>query len=113
MKTNSFSVFLSNTFLIMNLPILLFGVGGTEIIFIIFIIVLLFGADKVPEIARGLAKGIKTVKNATTDITSEITRSAEEQFNESGGEEIKKEIKSVKEDIEEISGTIKRKNPFS
>lgn len=96
----------------MNLPVLLFGIGGTEIIFIIFIVVLLFGADKVPEIARGLAKGIRMVKNATNDITSEITRSAEEQFDESGGEDIKNEINKVKEDIEEITGTIKRQNPF-
>jgi len=96
----------------MNLPILLFGIGGTEIIFIIFIVVLLFGADKVPEIARGLARGIRMVKDATNDITTEITRSAEEQFDESGGKEIKEEINKVKEDIEDITGTIKRKNPF-
>lgn len=96
----------------MNLPGLLFGFGGTELIFIIFIVVLLFGADKVPEIARGLAKGIKTVKNATNDITTEITQSAEEQFDESGGKEIKENVKKVKEDIEDITGTIKRKKPF-
>lgn len=93
-------------------PVLFFGIGGSEIIFIIFIVVLLFGADKVPEIARGLAKGIKMVRNATNDIKDEITRSAEKEFDKSGGKEIKEEIKKVKEDIEDITGTIKRKNPF-
>lgn len=93
-------------------PSLLFGIGGSEMLFIVFVFVLLFGADKVPEIARGLGKGIKMVKNATNDIKDEITRSAEKQFDESGGQELKDEINKVKEDIEEITGTIKRRNPF-
>lgn len=96
----------------MTSPALLFGIGGSEMIFIVFIVVLLFGADKVPEIARGLGKGIRMIKNATTDIQSEITKSAEDHFDKSGGKEMKEEIKKVKEDIEEITGTIKRKNPF-
>lgn len=56
----------------------MFGIGGSEIIFIILIVVMLFGADKVPEIARTLGKGMAQLKNATNDIKSEIHRSAEE-----------------------------------
>ena len=56
----------------------MFGIGGSEIIFIIFIFLMLFGADKVPEIARSLGKGMAQLKNATNDIKSEIQRSAEE-----------------------------------
>lgn len=56
----------------------MFGIGGSEIFVIILIAIMLFGADKVPEIARTLAKGITQLKSATDDIKSEITRSAEE-----------------------------------
>lgn len=91
----------------MILPVLF--IGGTEIAFIVFVVIIIFGADKVPEIARGLAKGLKMVRNATNDIKSEITKSAEEQFEKNGGEDIKEEINKVKEDIDEITGSIKRK----
>lgn len=91
----------------MQLPILF--IGGSEVIFIVLIVVLIFGADKVPEIARGLAKGMRMIKDATNDIKTEITKTAEEEFEKSGSG-IKDEIKKVKEDIEDITGSIKRKN---
>lgn len=85
-------------------------ISGTEIAFIIFIVVMLFGAEKIPEIARGLAKGMKMIRNATNDIKTEITRSVEDQFDEKGGKDIKDEIDKVKKDIEDITGTIKRRH---
>lgn len=91
----------------MQLPILF--IGGSEVIFIVLIVVLIFGADKVPEIARGLAKGMRMIKDATNDIKTEITKTAEEEFEKSGSG-IKEDIKKVKEDIEDITGSIKRKN---
>lgn len=90
----------------MVLPVLF--IGGTEILFVIFIVVVVFGADKVPEIARGLAKGMKMLRNATNDIKTEITKSAEEHYDESGGKEIKEEVDKVKEDIKDVTGSIKR-----
>lgn len=92
----------------MAFPFLL--IGGSEIIFIVFVVVILFGADKVPEIAKGLAKGMKMIRNATNDIKDEITKSAEQEFEKNGAGSIKEELKKVKEDIEEITGTIKRKH---
>ena len=56
----------------------MFGIGGSELIFIILIAIMLFGADKIPEIARTMGKGIAQLKNATDDIKSEITKSAKE-----------------------------------
>lgn len=85
-------------------------IGGSEIIFIVFVVVLIFGADKVPEIARGLAKAMKMIRNATNDIKTEITLSAEEELKKSGASDIKEEYQKVKEDIEEITGSVKRKN---
>ena len=54
--------------------ILLFGMpGGAELFFIVLIIIMLFGSKKIPELARGLGKGIREIKNATGEIQREIT----------------------------------------
>ena len=52
-------------------------ISGPEIFVILLIVVMLFGADKLPEIARGLGKGMRQVKDATNDIKREIKNSAE------------------------------------
>ena len=52
-------------------------ISGAEIGFIIFIVVLLFGADKIPEFAKGMAKGINNIKHATNEIKNEINNSKE------------------------------------
>ncbi len=51
----------------------MFGIGGGELVFIMFIALMLFGSDKIPEIARTMGKAIAQVKNATNDIKGEIT----------------------------------------
>ena len=86
-------------------------VSGAEIAFIVFILVMVFGADKIPEIAKGLGKGMRSIKNATNDIKSEVMRSADKTGTEtkSMGANVKKEIDKVKEDIEEITGSVKRR----
>ena len=55
----------------------MFGIGGGELIFIMFVVLMLFGSDKVPEIARTMGKAIAQLKNATNDIKSEIQKGAE------------------------------------
>lgn len=55
----------------------MFGIGGGELIFILFIILMLFGSDKVPEIARTMGKAMAQIKNATNDIKSEIQKGVE------------------------------------
>ena len=54
-------------------------IGGPEIFVILLIVVMVFGADKIPEIARGLGKGIRQVKDATNEIKKEINDSAKNQ----------------------------------
>lgn len=56
----------------------MFGIGGGELIFIIFIILMLFGSDKVPEMARTMGKAMAQLKNATNDIKYEIQKGAED-----------------------------------
>lgn len=85
-------------------------ISMAEIGFILFIVLLVFGADKVPEIARGMGKIIREVKNATNDIKSEIVKSAErEGIDIDITKDVQKEVDKVKEDIEEITGPVKRK----
>jgi len=55
----------------------MFGIGGGELFFILIIALMLFGSDKIPVIARNLGKGMAQLKNATNEIKSEITKSAE------------------------------------
>lgn len=95
-------------------------ISGGEIAVIIFVILLVFGADKVPEIARTAGKAMKSIREATDDIKYEITK--ESYKVKDTGVDLKKEVEeqtkslqehgdSIKEDIEETIGPIKRKFP--
>lgn len=113
----------------------MFGIGGGELVFILFIVLMLFGSDKVPEIARTMGKAMAQLKNATNDIKSEIQKGAEAngldskaltditgninaQINEAKANvmgdspnllgDTATEINKVKEDIDSISGPVKR-----
>lgn len=48
-------------------------VGGWEIILILAVVLILFGAKKLPELAKGLGQGIKEFKKATKEVTDEVT----------------------------------------
>jgi sec-independent protein translocase protein TatA len=50
----------------------MFGMGPTELIIIMFIILILFGAKKLPELAQGLGKGIREFKRASSEIQDEL-----------------------------------------
>ena len=92
----------------MKLPFLF--IGGPELFIIILIVVMLFGADKIPEIARGLGKGMRQVKDATNDIKREINRTAEKQGIDTNIiSDINKEVQDVKDNIDDLTGPIKRK----
>lgn len=85
-------------------------ISGAEIGFILFVILLVFGADKVPEIARGMGKAMRQIKDATNDIKSEITKGAEKQgIDIDITKDVQKQIDQVKEDVDEVTGPIKRK----
>lgn len=91
----------------MIVPILF--IGGPEIFVIILLVVMLFGADKIPEIARGLGKGMRQVKDATNDIKREINESAKTKGIETDiVKDINEEINQVKDSIDDLTGPIKR-----
>jgi sec-independent protein translocase protein TatA len=70
--------------------LLFLGLGAQEVIVILFIVLLMFGSKKLPELARGLGKGIREFKDATGDIQNEIRK---------GMHEVEKPIREVEKDI--------------
>jgi sec-independent protein translocase protein TatA len=75
--------------------LLFLNIGGPEMILIVFVALLLFGGEKLPEIARGLGKGIRDFKDASEGVKREITNQInnyEEKKPESPVEEPKAEL---------------------
>ncbi|MBR2114046.1 MAG: twin-arginine translocase TatA/TatE family subunit [Prevotella sp.] len=66
------------------MKLLLFGLGMQEIIVIALIVLLLFGGKKIPELMKGLGKGVKSFKEGIKEVDDEV-----------------KEIKEVKEMTDE------------
>ena len=79
-------------------------IGGAEIFIIALIVVMLFGADKIPELARGLGKGMRQLRDATDDLKREI--------NDSSGDvvsDFKREISDVKKGVDKVTEPINKK----
>jgi sec-independent protein translocase protein TatA len=55
------------------------GIGGPELMMIMFIILLLFGANRLPELARGLGKSVREFKKAASGVEEEVRRAMEEE----------------------------------
>ena len=84
-------------------------ISGPEIGFVVFIVVLLFGADKIPEFARGLGKGINNIKHATNEIKHEIKTSKDKINKDSNvSVQLKSEIEKVKSEIDSVTDSVKR-----
>ena len=54
------------------------GIGGSELVLIMFIVLLLFGANRLPELARGLGKSGREFKKAASGVEEEVRRALEE-----------------------------------
>ena len=73
----------------------MFGIGMPELVIILVIILIIFGAGKLPEIGEGLGRGIKSFKKATTgDDAIDVTPEKKEETTE----EAKKETEEKKEE---------------
>ena len=57
----------------------MFGLGPQEIILICIVILVLFGAKKIPDLMSGLGKGMREFKKASRDIESEINNAASDE----------------------------------
>lgn len=63
----------------LNSILLLFGnLGTTELIIILFIVLLLFGAKKIPELMKGMGKGVRSFKEGMDEVKSEMEKPLED-----------------------------------
>jgi sec-independent protein translocase protein TatA len=63
------------------LPIGFFGVGDTEILVIMVVVLILFGGNKMPDFARGMGKTLRELRKATGDVEREFKKAMDEAEN--------------------------------
>jgi sec-independent protein translocase protein TatA len=86
------------------------SLGGGELMLILLVVLLFFGANKIPELARGLGKGIREFKDAADGIQREIQKTADpikEDLN------IQKTLDQLEEDVLPDSMPINTSNQTS
>lgn len=66
--------------------------GGWEIVLILAVVLILFGAKKLPELAKGLGQGIKEFKKATTEVSNEIHTAMDDNNRYSQPRQVVREI---------------------
>lgn len=62
----------------MNATLLFLNFGGGEIVIVLLVVLLFFGSKKIPELARGLGRGMREFKDATSGVQREIEESMKE-----------------------------------
>lgn len=71
---------------------------------------MVFGADKIPDIAKGMGKGMRQLRDATNDIKGEITKSVDKHgIDTDVTKNVSGEISKLKNDLEDFTGSVKRK----
>ena len=58
------------------------AIGPMQIIIIVLVIILLFGGKKIPELAKGLAEGIKVFRKASKEVKDEVSKVVENDTND-------------------------------
>lgn len=76
------------------------GLGGGEVVLILLVFIMFFGAKSIPGIARGLGKGIREFKNATGAIQREINQSINDA---------ERQAMDIENNIQSPSNTIEKK----
>ncbi len=79
-------------------------ISGQEIFIIMAVALVLFGANKIPDIAKGLGKGMREFRKATDDIKKEFNESTKEVQ-----DDIKDITDTVGKDIKDVSDNMKKK----
>jgi len=59
--------------------LLIFGIGGQEIFFIALVVLLLFGGKKIPELMKGLGKGVKSFKDGMNGVEEDLSSGDKEK----------------------------------
>jgi sec-independent protein translocase protein TatA len=87
------------------LNLLFFDFGSGEIFLIVLVIFLVFGPDRIPEMARKFGKFINEIKRASEDIKTEINKEADKKEREKKLQEFRERIKTE----EQVSNALPRK----
>ena len=66
------------------------NLGAPEILLILFLILIFFGAKKIPELAKGLGTGLREFRKAARDIQDDIEKEVKQIDTKKSGEEPKK-----------------------
>lgn len=80
-------------------------ISGGELTVVLLVALFVLGPKRIPEVARGLAKAIKTVRNASNEIKREIADVAERQMEDS---DLKNTIQETKETLDQAVDSVKR-----
>jgi len=83
---------------------LFLNISGGELVVVLLLTVMFFGANKIPEIARGLGKGIRQVRSATDDLKQEFSKTDEND----SLRKFKEKIETEKKELEDLGGSVKR-----
>jgi sec-independent protein translocase protein TatA len=83
-------------------PLIILFLSGGEIFLVVLVFLLLFGSNKIPELAKGLGKGLREFKRATDDIKKEISQSTDGITRE-----INESVTGIRKNITEITSDIR------
>ncbi len=87
-------------------------ISYSELFVVFFVMLLIFGPEKLPEIARNLGKGIRQLRDASNNVKNEMIKETQKAgLDTEAIEKLKKELKDAKKIMnvkEEITNTIKR-----
>ena len=88
-------------------------ISGAEIAIILVIVVMIFGADKVPEIAHFFGKSVRSVRNATDDIKTELTRSYDQEQIKKAKESFTEQTDDIKNELADLTDQVQQKESFT
>ncbi len=95
-----------------KIAIMFLFISYSELFVVFFVMLLIFGPEKMPEIARNLGKGIRQLRDASNNVKKEMLKETQKAgLDTEAIEKMKKELKEAKKIMnvkEEITNTIKR-----
>ena len=110
-KANGNSIKNYSVTLLKILMMLLF-ISYSELFVVFFVVLLVFGPEKLPEIARNLGKGIRQLRDTTNNVKNEMLKETQKAgLDTEAIEKLKKDLKNTKKIMnikEEVTNTIKR-----
>lgn len=95
------------------MTIAFFDISGGEIFVILLVVFIIFGPDKIPEIARWIGKTVNEVKRATSEITDEISKETKDirEAADKLKEDVHKTTREITKTVEDTGKNDKNKEP--